>query len=292
MKALAPSFLSCAFFSVASSGRAANAPVAQFPFQRDGQLMFLDVRINGAAPARFVVDSGAPHTVFDPKFARELGLKIEKTAAVIGTGKGAVTTAKTAPCVMTIGDLKVQLPEPWVIDLSKVPIPATTKGLIGAELFQQFVVRIDPRAQTFSIFDPATFRYDGKGTSLPLTVERGKLYLTANLEVPAGTIAKHQLRIDTGSESSVDDEIVKHSAEVRKSSLGNGLGQNFEAISGVFTSVKLGPYAIQHVWGPGGPGPSVGMEILRRFVLTFDVPRNRLYLEPTAALAEPVPTPN
>ena len=91
--------------------------------------------------------------------------------------------------------------------------------------------------------------------------------------------------------SSVNDEIVKTSAEVHESTLGGGLGENFKSYSGVFTSVKIGPYVIKHVWGPGGPGPSIGRELLRRFLLTFDAPHGRLYLEPTPALSEPVPTP-
>jgi hypothetical protein len=33
------------------------------------------------------------------------------------------------------------------------------------------------------------------------------------------------------------------------------------------------------------------MEILRRFVLTFDVPQKLLYLEPTPYLGDPFPSP-
>jgi predicted aspartyl protease len=49
-------------------------PIGTFPLKRDGHLMLIEVRINDAKPVWFVVDSGAPHTVFDPSYARELGL--------------------------------------------------------------------------------------------------------------------------------------------------------------------------------------------------------------------------
>jgi len=264
--------------------------------------MLVDVRINDSEPATFVIDSGAPHTVFDPKFARALGLKIEQAEPVTGTGRGTVEKGKTAPCSMSIGNpesvpgrgvggVKIDLAEPWVVDLSKVPIPSSTKGLVGAEIFKQYVVRINPVDATFTVWDPATFKYTRQGASIPLLVEDNKLFLEADLEVPAGKITKHKLRIDTGSESSVNDEIVRQSSELHESTLGGGLGENFKSYSGVFTSVRLGPYSITQVWGPGGPGPAIGMEILRRFILTFDVSRGRLLLEPTPALAEPVPTP-
>jgi predicted aspartyl protease len=278
-------------FAATISSSAAQPASGRFPFKRDGQLMMVQVRINGTEPSWFVVDTGAPHTIFDPTFAQALGLKVESAPPTTGTGKGKVTKSKTGPATMTLNDVKIDLAEPWVIDLSKVPISKEAKGLVGAELFEKFVVRIDPLESAFTLFDPASFQYSGKGASIPLIVEGGKFFLEANLEVPAGKTVTHKLRIDTGSESSVNDEIVQQSAELRSSTLGGGLGENFKSYSGVFTSVKIGPYVLNHVWGPGGSPPIIGMEILRRFVITFDAPHGRIYLEPTPAFREPVPTP-
>ncbi len=291
MKISSKAFVAFALSTIAQASSAAESPLGTFPFRRDGQLILVEASINNSAPALFIVDSGAPHTVFDPRFVNELGLKTETASSVTGTGKGSVTTSRTGPVTMTLHDVTVQVPEPWVIDLSKVPIPRATKGLVGTEIFKTYVVRIDPLQSTFSVFDPTTYRYTGQGASLPLFTENGKLFLEADLEVPAGHVVTHKLRIDIGSESSVNDEIVRQSAEVRASTLGSGLGESFKAYSGVFSSVKIGPFVIKHVWGPGGPGPAIGMEMLRRFIITFDAPHNRIYLEPTPALTEPVPTP-
>lgn len=281
--------LVCFAATISSSG--AQPASGRFPFKRDGKLMLVQVRINDSEPTWFVVDSGAPHTIFDPKFAQELGLKVESAPAITGTGTGKVTRSKTGPVTMALNDVKIELAEPWVIDLSNVPIPKTVKGLVGAELFEKFVVKMDPLESVFSVFDPGSFNYTGDGASIPLFFESGKLFLEADLEVPAGKTVTHKLRIDTGSESAVNDEIVKQSAELRSSTLGGGLGENFKSYSGVFSSVKIGPYVMNHVWGPGGPPPLIGMEILRRFIITFDAPHGRMYLEPTTAFTEPVPTP-
>ena len=270
---------------------AAQVPLGTFPFKRDGQLMLVEVSIEGSSSASFVVDSGASHTVFDPKFADDLGLKTESAPPTTGTGTGDVPKSHTRPVVMNVHGIKVNLPEPWVIDLSKAPLPASVRGLVGAEIFKAYVVRMDPVRSTFSVFDPSSYHHESGGESLPLLVEGDKLFLEATLEVPAGQTVTHKLRIDTGSESSVNDEVVKQSEEVRTSTLGGGLGEQFKSYSGVFTSVKIGPYVIKHVWGPGGPRPAIGMEILRRFIVTFDAPHGRIYLEPTPALHDPVPTP-
>lgn len=276
---------------IATSASGAQPPLGAFPFKRDGQLMLVEVRIDTFPPAMFIVDSGASHTVLDPKFAQELGLELVSAPPTTGTGTGEVAKSHTRPVVMMLHGIKVELPEPWVIDLSKAPLPASVRGLVGAELFKSYVVRMDPTQSTFTVFDPATYRHEGDGASIPLFVEGDKLFLEATLEVPAGQTVTHKLRIDTGSESSVNDEIVKQSAEVRSSTLGGGLGEDFKSYSGVFTSVKIGPHIVKHVWGPGGPRPSIGMELLRRFIITFDAPHGRVYLEPTPALNDPVPTP-
>ena len=293
VRQLRKSFLSASGLVLAAVAplSGAQSPVATFPFKRDGQLMLVEVSIGNSAPAWFVVDSGASHTVFDPKFANELGLKTESAPPTTGTGTGDVPKTHARPVGMRLHGIKVDLPEPWVIDLSKAPLPASVRGLVGAEIFKTYVIRMDPLRSTFSVFDPASYRHESGGASLPLFVEGDKLFLEATLEVPAGQTVTRKLRIDTGSESSVNDEIVKKSEKVRTSTLGGGLGEAFKSYSGVFTSVKIGPYVLKHVWGPGGPRPAIGMEMLRRFIVTFDAPHGWIHLEPTPALNDPVPTP-
>lgn len=271
-------------------GAAASEPLAVIPFKLDGKLMLVDVSINASEPFTFFVDTGASHTVFDPKFARQLGLEIQSAPPTTGTGSGDVEKSITKPVRMTMNGFTIDLPEPWVIDLSKASMPVATMGLLGAEIFKSHVVRIDPVASTLSIYDPAALP-DPKGESIPLIVDGDKLFLEAKLEVPAGKTVTHKLRIDTGSESSINDEVAQQSEEVRTSTLGGGLGENFKSYSGVFTSATIGPYTFKKFWGPAGPRPAIGMELLRRFVLTFDAPHGRLYLDPTPQFNKPVPTP-
>ena len=285
------SFLLTGLVLLSAPSIQAEQPVGTIPFRRDGQLMLVDASINGGPAVPLVVDTGAPHTVFDPKFARELGLAVKEAPPTTGTGTGDIRRAHGDPVALTLAGVKIDIPEPWIIDLSKVPIPQPAKGLVGAELFTGYVVRMDPLRSTFSVFRPESYNYNGSGASIPLLVEDGKLFLEAELELPAGHRVTHKLRIDTGSESSVNDEIVKQSSEVRSSTLGHGLGEDFKSYSGVFTAVKIGPYSFSHVWGPAGRPPSIGMELLRRFIITFDARHARMYLEPTPALTEPVPTP-
>jgi hypothetical protein len=98
--------------------------------------------------------------------------------------------------------------------------------------------------------------------------------------------------VDTGSEDSIDDDTVRRSPVTQKTTLGNGLGSSYQDVSGVYDTVILGPFTFRHVWGPAGAIPIVGMEMMRRFTLTFDTRHGLLYLEPNSTFDEPVPAPS
>lgn len=269
-----------------------NRPLASIPFRADGHLMMVEASINGAAPAWFMLDSGASHSVLDPRLQRALGLPLLAVGATTGTGAGSVALQHAAPATMRVGGVEIALPDPWIIDLSGVPVSGDVRGLVGAELFKTHVVRIDPNRRSLDIFDPAAFRPERGSAWIPLVVDGDKLFVDLRLDVRPGLSVVERLRVDTGAEESVNDPIVAQAEERRQTEQGHGLGANFVAWSGRMRAVHIGPYVIRDVWGPGSPGPAIGMELLRRFVVTFDAPHGRLYLAPTAALGEPVPAPS
>src|SRR5262249_36748239 len=137
--------------------------------------------------------------------------------------------------------------------------------------------------------EPGTVQVSG--SSVPLTLDEGALYVSMTLTPVGGAAETHRVRIDSGSGDAVSDNLVRRSAEHRRSVQGGGLGQSYEGESGVIETVRMGPYTIRRSWGPSNDHPAVGMEILRRFTTTFEVKRGRLTLEPNAHLHDPVPAP-
>jgi len=271
-----------------------DPPPTEIPYRRDGtagKLIDIQVSVGGHAPQWFCVDTGAPHTVIDRRLADQLGLNAGPTTQLSGTGHGTVAAGHPGPQTLRIGAVSFASDDPTVVELKDVPINGEDRGLLGSELFEHYVVRIDGTRQTLTIFDPKTFQPDRRDTAVPLSTDGSRLYVDATLSVRPGLKVKHRLRIDTGSEDSVDDPIVKQARTTQKTRLGNGLGADYEGYSGIFDAVQVGPYRFQRVWGPSGDIPAVGMEILRRFVVTFDVPHRRLYLRPNAAFGSPIPAP-
>ena len=195
-----------------------------------------------------------------------------------------------APVTLSVASATVRVSDPLVIDLSRVPLPRRSAGLLGAELFEQYIVQIDYAAHTMRLYDRSE-RFSSAGApSIPLHHRNHAFYVPVTIVVN-GTAHRVEARIDLGSGDSLSSPLVKLANERRTTTLGNGLGKNFQGASGVYDSVSLGAYRIERVWAPWSRTPTIGMEIFRRFVTTFDVARGRLYLQPTPALHDPVPAP-
>ena len=269
-----------------------NKPLAEISYRPVGKLIYLPVQVNGSGPLWFIFDTGAPNSIIDTAAAQTLHVKAISSGIIHGTGKGDVSANDAGEVQFTFGGLTTRVPHAKIVDLSKVPVPVKADGLLGAEFLEQYVLRINPAAHTIAFYDPNSFTYRGEGKSLPLELTNSRLYVQVGLTAVPGTLATRRVRVDTGSEDSIDDDTVRSSPKTRKTILGNGLGTSYEDLSGVYDQVVIGPYVFRNVWGPAGAIPIVGMEMLRRFTLTFDSARGLLYLEPNASFDEPVPAPD
>jgi hypothetical protein len=269
-----------------------NKPLAEISYRAVGKLIYLPVQVNGSNPLWFVFDTGAPNTIINTATAEKQKIKALSRDIIQGTGKGGVAAAVAGKIRLTLGGLTTHVTHAQIVDLSGVPLPTKVDGILGAEFIEQYVVRIDPTQHKIAFYDPTQFVYQGDGKSMPLELTNSRLYIRVSLATRPGELLERKLRVDTGSEDSVDDDSVRNSPNTKKTTLGNGLGTNYEDVSGVFDTVIIGPYTFRHVWGPAGAVSLVGMEMMRRFTLTFDTKHGLLYLEPNSSFNEPVPAPS
>ena len=276
---------------VAPVHRASPAPLAVLHYETEDKLVFLPVRVNGSSPLTFVLDSGAPHSIVDSAAAVTLKLRRISADRTRGVGTGTVPRQHLEPIDLLVGSVPLHVQDPWAIDLGQAAGIRHVDGLLGADLFERYVVRIDPVRQAMTIAESAAFRDTGSGASVPLILEDDRLYVDMTLTLGNGISEVHRMRIDTGSGDAASDNLVRRSPERRKSRQGVGLGESYVDYSGVFETVKIGPYAIHRCWGPSNDHPAVGMELLRRFTMTFDAPHRRLSLQPNVHLNDPVPAP-
>ena len=269
------------------------------PISIEAGAVIVDVSINGRGPFPVMFDTGAQDTL-TPETAAALGLKTEGSGTFQDSGGDRVAITFTRAVAMRLGDAEMTdqpfavlgLP-PYVTDRGSRPPLA---GFIGYELLARFAARLDYQAKTLTLTLGQDFRYRGIGVCVPLA-------FTGNIPaVPAaadGTTGRFV--VDTGSSGALTlrrefveahDLQARHSAALRIKSV--GAARPFDAIL-----VRLDRFDIAGSWierpatrfaairGEGLPftdaDGSIGYEILRQFVITFDYPRHELWLEHSSA---------
>ena len=112
---------------------------AEVPFQRSGNLMLVNVRLNDAVVAPFYVDSGCTGISITLQVAARLGLdrKPVRRVTKTRTANGTLLLAKFQLDSVALGSMRVA-------DIAATVNPNLTVGLLGASFLDQFVYTVDP----------------------------------------------------------------------------------------------------------------------------------------------------
>jgi hypothetical protein len=270
------------------------------PFRFVNNHIYVDAKLNGRL-FPLLVDTGAAN-VITPTATRALGLPSVGEGRVRGAGDSTEPVAFTRVSVLALGGVKLRsqlfsvVPLEKLGDIEGMPF----HGLIGYELFKRFVVRIDYAARTLTLFEAKSFVPDGLGTSVPF-VFNGTV---PEVEGTIGGIAG-SFDIDTGSRASVG----LNGPFVQRHALRAQLRPSIEAVTGwglggptrgtvarakrlTIGAVKIDDVVVdmslQHYGSTANAAPAgaIGSGLLKRFVVTFDYARQRVFFAPHARSGE------
>ena len=175
-------------------------------------------------------------------------------------------------------------------------------GLIGGDLFESFVVKIDYASLKITFYRNETFKYKRRHrkrfVTLPLIFHKSKPYLKLPIVTSYNDTLTTKLLIDTGSSDALwlftgSNDKIKVPKNNRESYLGKGLSGNIHGFHGRIKSLQIGKYTlndiaaafpemsmlqnskIQDIKGRNG---SIGAEIMRRFTVIFDYKNKKILL--------------
>jgi predicted aspartyl protease len=198
--------LRCRFLILGLVFAAALAAQAQqtketIKFQlRDGYLMVVEARVNGAGPFRFLVDTGTTRTVIDPALANQL--------QVPAVGQVNVTTVLHYRQDKLVRLQDVQLGEASVSDLGAMVDKLTRqkmlapgiRGVLGEDFLSRFDLLIDYKQRLIEFGQPppagerCRFEAMGQYQGAPTT---NRLLIGVEFMEVSGN--KVQLQLDTGA---------------------------------------------------------------------------------------------
>lgn len=171
-------------------------------------------------------------------------------------------------------------------------------GTLGADFFNRLVVVVNYLRQTVQLYDPATFAYSGPGKSFPLTFAGTTPLIRAKFELPGHKSLEANFEVSTA----IDAAIVFSSAytEARRFSSVHfktvassypELDGGAKIFLGRLRAFQLGPYVVEEpvaVFSQSSPAKgsdpnlagAIGAGFLHRFTVVFDLPHQRVILEP------------
>jgi predicted aspartyl protease len=283
---------------------AAAQPVAQLPIELSGNEIFLQARVNGSEPLWFGLDTGAGSTVINTLTAEALGLKMEGRHQTTGAG-GQVPSSIVRGVRFDIGGARLETLRVTTISLTSIENAMGHKmdGILGYEFFSRYVVELDYERQFVSLYEPASFVYKGGGESLPLTFALNHPYVHAKVAMPGREPVEGKFVLDTGSnlplillDSFVRENRFAESLTKTLKVTGRGVGGDVSMPVGRTGRLLLGSYSLENPvtsfpqsgwFAHDGAAGNIGGAILRRFKVTFDYSRSRMFLEPNRRYSEP-----
>jgi hypothetical protein len=259
----------------------------EVPFEAMSGHLFVRVMLDGRGPFRMLFDAGGAN-ILTKETAQLLageGKPVPKSLLVNTTSINGVDLTGQR---YTVADIEGFLRRVEGLD--------DVAGVLGLEWFVRMPVKIDYARSRLTFYDPASFKYAGTGTRVPIAT-RGRLPLVSgSIDGIAG-----MFEIDTGSRGSV----TLMPAFAAKNDIEKKLGAKNEAITGAGVagpvraalargkSLKLGTVevpnpvvAIPRMSGDAAAAGArtdlagnVGFGVMRQFAVTYDLPNDSLYLE-------------
>lgn len=185
------------------AGDASNCAL-ELSFEPFAGVILVPASVADSPPLNFIVDSGATMTaITDPLLAQALGLELREAGLAHGVGAGATQVLITESAAIRSQGfeiMNVQLAAHDIVARLADIFGRYIDGFLGSELFDRYVVEIDPQRRVVVLHDPQTFEYRGRGEILPIEIVDQRPIISAVVTIEEGAKpVEVQLMIDSGS---------------------------------------------------------------------------------------------
>lgn len=273
----------------------------KIPIEIQHNVVLIPLRVNGSFEMNFILDTGAKRTILTESLLQDfLSLDSLRKVKVRGLGGGEEIDAQVATDVSIslpggvqgVGLQMLILPKGLISYSGMFGRPV--HGIIGYDVFGQFVVEINYREKFIKLYDPFKYKPKKKYSELPIEIIRSKPYINATLTDYRGQKFKRRWLLDTGASNAItlfNGELPVPSSSI-DAFLGRGLNGEVHGRLARADAFKLGDFTFESVI-TGYPDSAslimlpdnmpwygnLGSEILSRFTVIFNYTREKIYLK-------------
>lgn len=272
--------VSCA--EEASAGIDPSLIIEQFDVFTDGDNLLVPVKVFGKTRL-FVVDTGCTWMVYDASLRRFLGPPLKTLNSSTHSGNVDIELFSAPPATLGNLDLQTKMPAAC-LDLTKLREVSgqEIEGIVGMSFLRRYVVHVDADAGKLMILRSlGAVASDG----LPLTYSQQLPFVA--IDIPS--CDKRPFMIDTGfsgRDSGAVDTLTfefsvmrGYSREVAKTLFADAAG-TMTVRRALFKRAFVGDLECRMlVMGQSKERRLLSLRFMTRFNVTFDFPKNMLYLE-------------
>lgn len=292
------------------SGEAERSP--KIRFELINNLVIVPVEVNGT-PLRFILDSGVSKPIlFNLSDQDSIQLKNVSRISIKGLGGGepieALASVGNTFRLANAANFNQALYVVLDKDLNFSPaLGITVHGIIGYDIFRDFVVELNYGRQFLRLHHPDHYRgkSSAKEMTLPLEIQGSKAYLKGEVVVQGGEAVPVKLLMDTGSSDAVwlfpDPEAGLPVPDKNyEDFLGKGLSGTIFGKRTRIERLQLGDFVLQDakaafpymesfqaVQDLGDRNGSLGGEVLKRFNMVVNYPAGEVVLGKNARFSSP-----
>lgn len=271
-------------------------------FKSASNLIIIPVRVNESDTLNFILDTGVRNPIVtELPYVKKLNLNYLRPVEIMGLGgKLPLTAYRSGGNIIELDgliaknqDVQMIINEDFqVSQILGIPV----HGLIGFNIFRDFIVRIDYVHSKITLYNPDRYKYrkSKRDITYPLHFEGTKPYIYTNIVQDDFSKLRVKLLVDTGAsdalwlatESSKDIKIPQKNI---RSFLGKGLSGELHGHKGRITGIDIGhvplfepivsypdTFFTSKVNFDKNRNGTLGAEVLRRFSVVIDYPNKKI----------------
>lgn len=300
-------------FSSLGNAQAFDLPEGQsyekIKFELINNLIVIPIHVNGTKLS-FILDSGVSSPILF-SLAEQDSIQINKVTQIKlrGLGDGEpIQALSSRNNDFKLGEIENPNQHLYVVlDESlnfsqSLGIPV--HGIIGYDLFRDFVVDINYMSKTVKFHKPGTYKFkrNKKSETLPLVIEKKKAYVDGSIFIKESDVPVRML-LDTGSSDAIwlfENEEIGLPDKNYDDFLGRGLAGDIFGKRTRVSSMKIGGFDLKDaktafpdmvsfgsIKNLGDRNGSFGGEVLKRFHLVFDFPNKQITLRKNRNFSAP-----
>ncbi|WP_299578599.1 PDZ domain-containing protein [uncultured Sunxiuqinia sp.] len=283
-----------------------------FKFKSASNLIIIPVQINESDTLNFILDTGVRTPIItELPYVNKLNLNLLQPVNIRGLGEGSTLTAyRSGNNTMKIDGLVAWNQEVHMVindnfQISQI-LGIPVHGLIGFDLFKDFVVEIDYDAQKLTVTKPKHYRdrVRNRDIVMPLHFEHNKPYVRTTIMTDDNKEVPVKLLVDTGASDAIwlstkSDDRINIPENSIETFLGKGLSGDLHGRKGRIGGIWVGPLIltepivafphndmIEELIVANDRNGTLGAEILKRFYVTLDYPNHQIKLRPTSKVKD------